>query len=67
MLQRFYKTLYTFISTAHKAYLETSVGVVVSVVKKRHSHQMHCGFNLYGDHHKVHGKGLFGASSVTIA
>ena len=25
------------------AYLETSVGVVVGVVKKHHSHQMRCG------------------------
>ena len=43
MLQRFCKTLYASISTAHKAYLETSVGVVVGVVKKYRSHQKHCG------------------------
>ena len=33
MLQRFCKTLYASISTAHKAYLETSVGVVFGVVR----------------------------------
>ena len=43
MLQRFSKTLYASISTAHKAYLETSVSIVVGVVKKRRSHQKHCG------------------------
>ena len=37
------KTLYASISTAHKAYLETSVSVVVGVVKKHRSHQKHCG------------------------
>ena len=35
------KTLHASISTAHKAYLETSV--VVGVVKKRRSHQKLCG------------------------
>ena len=39
MLQRFCKALCASISTAHKAYLETSVGAVGGVAKKRHSHQ----------------------------
>ena len=45
----FCKTLYASISKLywkeeqHIAYLETSVGVVVGAVKKRHSHQKCCG------------------------